>query len=292
MIRHLGMLLVLALLAPFANAAQVVKVKDTSVLVNLQGTPAAVGDNFFVVENGKKKALIKIAKIKGDKAIAKLLKGTAGPGMTLAPGPSGGGPTANSGGPSKHGGGGKKTSDSRQAYGFMLGYAMDTMSVNVNSATASNVSLGTVALSGSGFSGKGLFDYEIFPQVWFRGLAGLEMFNAAGESKCGTGNKEACDAKIMYLSADFVGRYVFSEGTFRPWLGLGIGLLFPASKSSTALNSSSIGTTNVITPQLGFDMYTSPTMYIPVSVEYGMLPKSDEVDAHWIALRAGVAFPF
>src|SRR3712207_7537313 len=55
-------------------------------------------------------------------------------------------------------------------------------------------------------------DYELFSQVWFRGLGGIEMFNVAGESACGTNNAQACDAKIMYASGTFVGRYVFSTG--------------------------------------------------------------------------------
>nr|HMN68419.1 hypothetical protein [Bdellovibrionales bacterium] len=58
------------------------------------------------------------------------------------------------------------------------------------------------------------------------------------------------------------------------------------------ITGKTFGTTNVIVIGGGLDWFLSPTMYIPVSLEYGMLPKSDEVDAKWIAVRAGLAVPF
>lgn len=279
--------------APMSFAAQVVKVKGKSALINLQGQAVSAGDRFFATENGKNKALLQIAKVSGDKAIAKVLKGTANPGQSLAPASGGGGGSSRPARAERSNG--IRSTDvsgkSRSYWGLMLGYAMDTMNVNVKKYTDGSA-FGTAALSGTGFAVKGLFDYEIFPQVWFRGLVGVDMFNVSGDSKCGVNNAQTCDAKLMYGAADFIGRYVFTAGNFRPWLGLGIGLLFPASKSATALDASSIGTTNVILPTAGFDFFISPTMYIPVSVEYGLLPKSDEVDAHWIAVHAGLAIPF
>lgn len=296
MMRHLSILILLVLIAPFSFAAEITKVKGSNVLLNLSGESTLPGDVYFAVEGGKKKALIKIVKVKGDKAIAKILKGTAATGMSLERKGGGGSSseaaTTSTPRKSKSSSGSRASMDSRAYWGVLLGFAQDVMSVNVNRDVPPGDSLGTAGLSGSGFSAKGLFDYELFNQVWFRGTTGLEQFNVAGTSICGKGNKEACDAKIMYLSLDFIARYVFMTGGFRPWAGAGVALLFPASKSSTALASSSIGTTNVLIVTGGFDYFISPSMYIPVSVEYGMLPKSNEVDAHWIAARAGVAVPF
>lgn len=296
---RLGCLLVFALTAPGVFAGQVVKVKGKGALINLQGDSASPGDSFYAMDGGKKKALLKVTKVKGDKAIARIVKGNAAAGMTTAPGPAGGGsgsatasPSAAESSSSESGHSPHSASAGRSYWGGMAGFAMDSMKVNVNRSQPPRDSLGIFPLAGSGFSAKGLFDYELFNQVWFRGMFGVEMFNVAGDAKCSTGNTKTCDAKIMYLSGDFIGRYVFAMGNFRPWLGLGIALLFPASKSSTALDAASIGTTNVILPSGGLDWFISPTMYIPIQVEYGMLPKSNEVDAHWIAVRAGLAVPF
>jgi hypothetical protein len=271
-------------------AAQILKVKGHSALINLEGDPASSGDLFYATSGGKRKAIVRISKVKGDKAIGKILKGKAGSGMSLIP--RSGAQTARARGRTGGGSSASINPTGRSYWGVLLGVSMDSMSVNVYDYYPPGESKGTVGLSGMGFSGKALFDYELLPQVWFRGTGGLEQFNVSGTALCGVANAEACDAKLIYLSLDFAGRYVFSYGKFRPWAGLGISLLFPATKNATALDAASIGTTNAVVPQAGLDWFLSSTMYIPISVEYAMLPKSDQVNAHWIAVRAGLAVPF
>lgn len=276
-----------ALFASGAFAAQVAKVKGKTVLIKTDGDAVQSGESFYAMADGKRKAVIKISKIKGDKALGVIVKGKAAVGMTLSPRGAGGGKVA------KHSGGSPaEAGDHVRAYwGGLLGYGMDSMNVQVNNSTT-NAAIGTAAMSGTGFSAKGLFDYELFSQIWFRGTTGIEQLNVTGNSICGTGNVTACNAKLMYFTLDLLGRYVFAVGNFRPWLGGGVGLLFPAAKSSTALKATSIGTTNVMLIAGGLDYFINPRMYVPVSLEYGLLPKSDEVDAHWITFRVGLAFPF
>lgn len=301
MTRILIFLLFAVLSAPLAYAAEVVKVKGKGVLVELKGDPAVNGDQFFLIApDGKRRGIIKISKVKGDKAIGKLIKGKAAPGFTLEFKPQ-----------KVAGGGAKKSADTmaapsmddgstvakRSYWGALVGYSRDTMKVAVKTNTNPPADIGVSEMSGSGFSAKGLFDYELFSQIWFRGTAGIEMFNATGNSICNSSSTTGvggvpCDAKLTYLTFDFIGRYVFGKGSFRPWVGGGLGLLFPASKDSTALDPASISTTNVMVAAGGFDYFTSPTFYIPISVEYGLLPKSDEVEASWIAIRGGFAVPF
>jgi hypothetical protein len=288
MFRSLVCLTVLIFASTPAFAASISKVKGKSVLIDLKGDAAAAGESFYAVKaDGKRSALIKIAKVKGDKAIGKILKGKAAAGMSLEPQPSK--VTADRGGSRRSVG--DSAPAGRSYWGGLFGYGRDSMDVNINnSITGAFQEKGS--LSGSGFSAKGLFDYEIFSQVWFRFTAGLEMFKVSGPAKCGSGNAQPCDANINYLSMDFLGRYVFSNGTMRPWLGAGVGLLFPMSKEASALQAQSISTTNVIMFGGGVDWFTSPNFYIPISIEYGMLPKSDEVEASWIAFRVGFAVPF
>ncbi|MGE4132437.1 MAG: hypothetical protein AB7F86_12415 [Bdellovibrionales bacterium] len=274
-------------------AAEVVKVKGKSALVELKGEPASPGDLFYLIApDGKRRGIFKVSKKKGDKAIGKIMKGKAQPGFTLeyrSPKGSAKGPKLSK--PSMDDGSAQAVLGTTRSYwGALLGYSSDTMSVKVTNV--SNQDVGTASMSGSGFSAKGLFDYELFSSIWFRGAAGIEMFNAEGSKICGVSNNASCTAKLMYLTFDFLGRYVFSKGTFRPWIGGGLDLLFPASKDASALDPSSISTTNVIIAAAGLDWFMSPTFYIPISIEYGLLPKSDEVEASWIAFRAGFAVPF
>ena len=290
MMRQLGFVIALGLcLSGLGHAAQVTKVKGHNALITLEGEQVSVGQMFYAMSGNKKKAKLKIAKISGTRAIAKITVGQAASGMTLVPIPAGARSSGSRGsGSSASGGGGPQ----RAYWGALLGYTQDSMSVNVNNYLPPGNSLGSVALSGSGFGLAGLFDYEMWNQIWFRGTAGLENFNAAGSTKCGVNNLQPCNAQITYFAMDFIARYVFAMGNFRPWAGAGVGLLFPASKKATALESASIGTTNVILVEGGVDWFVSRNLYIPINIEYGLLPKSDQVDAHWIGLRAGIAVPF
>jgi hypothetical protein len=267
---------------------------------------AAPGDMFFTLgTDGKKKGLIKVEKIKGDKAIGKLGKGKAEVGMALqrksgSATASGSGSTGSGSTGSGSSASGTTPGSARSYFGVMAGYTRDSMKTKVNDKDSSSPTvIGEAAMTGSGFSLKGLFDYELFKQVWFRGTVGIEQFNVAGSfqrtatSTNNIPNCDSCTTSIMYLAFDFVGRYVFSEGKFRPWLGFGISMLMPVTKSTTALAAESIGTTNVMIPQAGFDFHISPRSYIPVSLEYGLLPKSDTVpEANWIGIRSGFAMTF
>ena len=260
-------------------AAQITKVKGTGALISLDGESAMVGQSFFSLNaEGKKVGLIKVIKVNGDKAIAKILKGKVEVGQSLQA-------AKGRKGRSSQASGGVK----RAWWGAMLGYALDSMSAQV--LNTANVPVDNASLSGSGFSVNGLFDYQVFSQIWFRGLLGVEMFNVTGPTTCANGT-QTCTANIDYVSMDFVGRYLFSEGDWRPWLGAGIAMMFPASKSATVLESSSIGSTSVLQLTGGLDILVTPNLYIPISIEYGVLPSSSQVKANWVQGRVGLALPF
>lgn len=272
-------------------SAEIVKIKGRGCLVDLKGTPANVDDTFFAVTaEGKKKAILVIKKVKGEKAIARIIKGQAEVGMSLKSRSSGGNATAEASAPTSEPA--AKSRGSRAASGFLLGFALDNMSVDLKDPNT-NASTGTVALSGNAFSAKYLFDYRLFSQVWFRGTTGLDSFVASGSSKCTETQKAVCDVKIYYLSFDALARFVFTEkGSLHPWAGGGFGLLFPMSKSSTALDSSSISNTSVTVVAGGLDWVMQSGAYFPVSIEYSLLPTSNDVKGNWIAVRAGMVWPF
>lgn len=297
MARKYFLLILIGIIGLGANAATISKVKGSGALIDLQGEAAAPGDQFFAMSaDGKRKALISISKVKGDKAIGKIEKGNAAAGMSLQhKGASGDGATPSNKKVARKKGATSATETAAHAksyWGVMAGFSMDKMSVLVK-PNIGGFTEQTTSLSGSSFSGNAFFDYELFPQVWFRGLGGIEGFNVSGSSICGVGNSEACTANIYYLSVDFIARYIFvNTGTFRPWLGGGLAMMFPATKKASALEPSSISNTNVIQVMGGADVFVNQEMFIPFSVEYGMLPKSNEVDASWIQVRLGLGIPF
>lgn len=288
--------LMLALMLPVSSAwsAEITKVKGKAVLIDLKGMAAASGDTFYAVDGqGKKKAILVVSKIKGEKAIAKISKGRAEVGMAVQAKAAGGSKaSADSATASESTSrSSSKSSSMRANWGALFGFAMDNMTVDLKNNTGA--SRGSESMSGNSFSAKFLFDYRVFKQIWFRGTTGLESFSATGGAKCTESEDATCDVNIYYLSFDGLGRYMFNEtDAFRPWVGGGFGLMFPVTKKSTALDSSSISNTSVMVVAGGLDWALPSGTYFPISIEYAMLPSSEDVKGNWIALRAGVAFPW
>lgn len=278
------------------EAATVAKVKGRKVLIKLEGDRASAGDLFYTISpEGKKKGILKVMKVKGDQAVAIMGKGQVKTGWALqfrSAGMTRKSPKAKSHAAAESDSSSSATSSSSPTsnafWGGMFSFASQSMDVEIgDSPNTENVSL-----SGSGFGGKALLDYEVMDKVWFRGMGGLEMLSvSSGDKICGNGN-QTCEVNITYLSLDFWGRYMFSMNTFRPWLGGGFELLFPMSKDATAVENSSITNTSIMAVGAGFDYFLSPTMYIPVQVEYGMFPSSDQVTSNYFGLRAGFAIPW
>ncbi len=274
-------------------AADVIKTKGRSVLVDLKGEAASVGDQYYTLNSsGKKSGLIVIRKITGDKAIGRLARGKANVGMTLSD------KVKVSAGSKPNSRPLRTQSKTPHHWGVLGGYSMDSMKVKVlwqsaDAATgrAKGDQKEVASLTGTGYSAKGLFDYDM-GSFTVRALSGIETYNASGVSSCGTGNNQVCITEIVYLTADAMARYIFMKEKFRPWAGLGLSLLFPVSASGTALDPASVGSTWMGILGGGLDYHVSPRLYIPISLEYGLFPPSDQVDATWIQVRIGFAVPY
>lgn len=274
-----------------AFSAQISKVKGRSVLIDTQGEDVVVGDIFFVVDlSGNKKAILKIMKVRGNKAIGKIGKGSPQVGMSL-----------------ERKGAGRNTQPmqadveplesystsseydsptSGRRWGGLLGLGMDSLSADEKDAAGAKTG-STISTSGMSFSLMGLYDHKVLNKLWFRGLFGAEGFKTSGTSSTGERSVD-----LIYLGADAIARYLFSEGNIQPWVGGGFSLLFPLSKSSNLLDASSITNTYALLFSGGLDWKLSPRLFVPISLEYGMLPKSESVEASWIQFRAGISIPF
>lgn len=273
--------------------AQVAKVKGKSVLIDTQGDPLQPGEIYYVIDlDGSRKAIVKIMKVRGAKAIARVGKGMAQVGMGLEKRKSSSPrQSVNRSTPSYRDNSLPSPMSDHQAYwGGLLGLGFDSLTADI--LNDSNVKVGTASTSGMSFSLMGLYDHRLLPNVWFRGLAGYEGFKTEGGSNCGTSSNQSCDVNLGYLSLDAIGRYLFSEDHIRPWVGGGLAILFPLSKSSSLLKSSSITNTYTLLFTGGVDWQISPTMRVPLSIEYSMFPKTDTVEASWIQIRGGVSVPF
>ena len=272
------------LLSAMAQAATIKAVQSNKVLIDLGSDSANEGDLFFAMSpEGKKLGIIKITKTKGARALGMIVKGRAEKGWNATPrGTKQAAKPTNDNPPADKG---HKTS-SPMAYGGMLGYAMESQSVTLTTASGATA---TTSMSGNGFSGYGFFDYN-FTDMWgVRAVGGIDSFSVGDSDACPTGS---CTTSITYGTVGGWGRMNIWSGDVNPWIGAGLVFLVPLSSSSTALASSSINTTYALVAGGGVDWKLSPDMFVPVQVEYAMFAPSSGVTTSWIAVRAGLGFHF
>lgn len=255
------------------HAATVKAVKGKKLLVSADGSEIKKGQIYFVLRNGKRIGIIKLRAIKGSTGLAVLGKGKAAKGDNLELRAAKGSSQQQVANQSRDDDEAVNLESIKEKayWGFMGGISQ--ASASVKDANTSQ----TFDISGMGFSFKGVFDFPLFSLLWFRGMTGIEQLKADGDRTI----------DITYLAFDFWGRLKFGSGNTTFWGGAGFDLLFPLSKSSTALTESSITNTSVLAIGGGFDYQLSPTSYIPFQIEYNIYPSSDQVEAKAIAVRAG-----
>jgi hypothetical protein len=294
-----------SLLSVSSWAASVSAVKGQKTLINLEGSEANPGDEFFLINpaNGKKNAIVRITQVKNGKAIAEIVKGRAAQGFTLqakASGSSAGGSAAaahassdvssyeNTGSTYK-GRGGDYLMIPKDSWGIVGEYLMNTMDAT---HTVGGSVTATANMKNSSFGAGGFYDYVYTPELIARGGVALEQFSVKGASDvAGDCSGSDCKADITYLTMSALGKYNFNIGKYRPWVGAGGGFMIAVSKSSNILKESEISTNQVLTAAFGVDIQMSRKNYIPVSLEYStFFPPAELVKAHMIILKGGWAW--
>lgn len=287
-LRPLGLSLVIAsltLAASLAEAARITKVSGSSVAIDGNDSDVSlnVGDRYFVMVGGKRKAIVQVTKVKGNRAIGKILKGNAAVNGTLEPA---GSSSASASTSKKRKGSSGGVPYSELTMGVLAGFAMDSQTVNAVSQTNTTVTE-SISMSGSGFSLKGFGDMPVSGPIGVTARLGIEQFSVKGKASFGEPKTD-----IMYVSADLLLRYLFLEGEFAPFAAAGIGLHFPLSKSSDVLDVQRISSTSVFLFNAGANYALSDSMYLTGLAEYGLFPPSNDVKTSFIAIRGGVGMRF
>ncbi len=273
------LLVILTLLYSSAESATVKKIKGTKALISVEGSDLKINDQFFTVSStGKKRGLLQITSIKGDQAVANVIKGIPEVGQTLLAVSMGPQKTSKATGQKKS----SKASSSTSSFkhmGLLGSYLMNKMAVNFT-AGGNNFS---TAMVGTGFGLLGYYDYDYTNAFQLRGAGGIEQFQAA--ESCAA--LAACNVSISYLSGYGIAKYNFVNGSTKVWAGGGLGLLYAISKASTVLDTALITSTYTITLSAGADFDMGGGSYLPVVIDYSMFPSSASVTASYIALRVG-----
>ncbi|KYG64893.1 hypothetical protein AZI86_11885 [Bdellovibrio bacteriovorus] len=283
-------------------AAFVTTVKGNKVLINLEGDPVDPEDEFFLInpETNKKTAIIRIKQVKGNRALADIIKGRAGVNQTLqAKGTAnrsrpmsadvtdpGAPDSASSPAPSASG---RYTTMIKESYGLMGSLNMNSMSANVTYRDpVGTVLKSSTDMKGNGFGVGGFYDYPFTDTLVGHAYAAIEQFVVSGSAaNAACSGSTNCEANINYLSVYGLAKWYFLPGKYRSWAGGGAGFLLALSKSSSALNESQISTNQVFSFAGGVDIQMSRQNFIPVSLQYNMFPDSSSVKASQIIIKAG-----
>ena len=281
------------LLCGYANAAQVRALKGNRMLIQLQGSQFNVGDIVKIQnEIGETRALAKVIKVAGRFAEA-IYRGHPQVGYSVVIFPKRQlerklKQLRNRQQAAPHGGESNTASSApgKSSYGAMVGYNSAGASVKLNNGA-------TVSLNGSGLSLNGFIDHPFRDWFSFRGEAGIDQLNLSGATNpvCTGG---ACNAKINYLSLNLLARFNHSKWHGVWWAGAGVDVLFPITKSSTALDTSSISGTDAYVLAAGYDfhMHRAGDPYIPIQIQYQYFPTSSTVSAHTIEFDIGYGKTF
>ncbi len=276
-----------------AQAAKVLQLKGGKVLIDLEGDPVSVNDEFFLINPSttKKSAIISIKQVKNGKAMAEVTKGTGAVGHTLQAKAAAARPMSaelkeDASGRSSSAGAALK--NVRPSWGFVGEYVMATMSASFTRTTPT-AHTATSDMKGTGF-GAGLFYNHAFsPSFTLAAEGSLQQFNASGSTTLADcNNSTTCDVNIMYLSMYGIGRYYLTPASnLKSWVGGGAGFLLALSKSSSVLNTSQISTNQVFSFAGGADYHLNRKAFVPFSLQYDMFPASDSVKATSMSIRVG-----
>ena len=277
-----------------ASAAQVINVKGSKVLVDLQGMDAKAGDEFYGMNaENKRKAILRLSQVKNGKAVAEIVKGNAEIGFSLQPRTGAPAPSSPSAAqPAKKRA--KKEnytslrSKQQHAWGVTLNVLMNTMSASFNGSTGTRV---TADLKGNSFGVNGLYDYPMSERFYIRGLAGYDQYQLTGSvANNDCDSSKTCTVNVNYLSGYGIAKYNLTTGSTRFWAGGGLGYLFAISKSSTVLKTSEITSNLLYLLSLGLDMGMGNKNFLPIQFDYGIFPSSDTVKATSMFIRLGWAW--
>lgn len=202
---------------------------DKKIILDFEGeTVPSANDQIYVLDQNTHKeiGLVKIVKVKGARALGKLLKGKAKPGDTtdLALSkkseneedrePADDSTMNHATGKNKRG----KHSASRISYGVGGDFVYTSMYIKND--------IGEGAVSGNGFGIKGAMDIPITPDWLVFSSLGIHPLNVTSTTSGYTMN-----LSINYLAIEGIFRYVLEKRQEGLWLGGGLGYYIPMSSN-------------------------------------------------------------
>lgn len=258
-----------------ALAGTIKQVKNSKVLLSLDGDTAAVGDQLYGVNSANKKtSILEITNVKNGQAVAKILKGTAQPNDRTEAKAGATAATTNANAETA-----STTAKSSPSFirhdmrkiAVNLKYINDSISSKQEDNTLPTARTEEVTMKGTNFGVNVSLDYPVKPWLYLRGYAGYETLvvkGAAGILGCDNRSSTDCNVNINYAALGAMVRLNYAFSSLEVWAGLGGGFKQPLTKKSTALKEDNIALANTAIVALGADYHLNNSYYIPASFEY------------------------
>ena len=188
------------------------------------------------------------------------------------------------------------------AVGLVGEIALNAMHLTF-SPTDPNIGSEDITNTGFGFGAKVAVDYDILDTLGLRAFAGWQQFNANSKDSRQSGtcsNQEGviADCKMeldMLLIHAQLHYYFLSQSTdmFRPWFGLGGGLLIPLRTSENTALMEDPSTTGILTASMGGNINISSKLYFAPQLDFNyFLSSSTDAITYFISLKVGLMYSF
>jgi len=297
-LRSLGLILLLILIADFANAARIAQVKGRRVMIELDGLSVQNGTELYALgSDQKRRAVIRVSSIRGGRAVGQVTRGSVQQGMMLILKSST--PSA----PSSAFSNASRNSERdilrrrhKQGIGILAGMAMSSASLTARTKVNTTIVEDNLALKGNSFNFKMIYDYHMSPGFTVRAGGGLETLSTATSvsdpskaAVCSGGT--SCTLAINYLSAEVAAQFNLTSGATRVWAGAGYAFLMAMSKNNNISNLEATSTNQALFLGGGADIAVGTKAYIPLVVEYGLFPFAG-IQLSGIYIRGGYGWKF
>lgn len=281
-------ILLLSFLVSPAYAVSILNIKNDKVLLDLQDEELAPGERLIARNaDGKGKALLEVKQVKGNKAIAVILKGEVEKEFTLAK------RTPKKEGEKEDTKEVAKEKDSESDRKSVLKLNADwgvTAGMGTNSMTVKSTA-SSATLVGTSPNLSAFYQRQLDEEFSTRLFAGYHAFQVSGTSSiCSGGN---CSVDISYLGLEALVRYAFvKKANWQFNAGAGLGFLFPITKSSNIVNTSKITTNQTLLISMGLDWKLGKNSFMPIQLDYALFPDNSTSSANQMILRLGYGKSF
>lgn len=290
--------------APLAHSAYVSKVKGKKILISIKRSgQVKKGDVFYLMNSEKKKkALIKILKVKGKKALAIVRKGKAKKGFTLklkrrrvSSQEVHDTETINLTKRRKSPRTKFRTSEGKKIR-FGITGGMNLYNLHAKQfETPQGANVPASDLTGQGLDGKLTVSLLPLRYLQLDLGSGFKQFSiTSAEEACQiSGEPKSCETLIQYITGSVLGKFVSPKWAFfNFFIGGGYEFNFPLSKKTIGpyISEPSITTLGLIFVNTGLNLFIHPSVTIPLSFEYGLFPSSDFIKGTYMKFTTGILF--